>query len=662
MKPTRNFRQIAMLVIAFCLLIASNGAIAEVPDVSKGIISLDFPNAPQPKIEINLDHPFIKLIAKTAEQKPKIAELMAMLDSVYLRGYRNDVEGFDHIVRHCEQVLKREGWEVIVKAKRETKEVLEETREDGAKVTVKSDRETKTIEVNALRDGEKICAVFVVIADETETIFVNILVRINPDRIGELLANLNNFGLNLPQLKSLEDESSSSAKPIETDDSTDTGTENPTPPLPATRFVDRKGKPIHEIEIKGNQEISTAQIKNKLEMGPDDFNNSVKLMKSLLPFERVRWGIHEREGKRIATITVIEKDRVNSNFSLSGGFNRIDGWRLGPALELSKEPDLWTPPRLKLFGELTYGFSNKAWNYTLGTQTAESLLSRWHLTISARIHRLTAVRDQTVLPHNGEQFTMAFLYGGDYRDYYERDGSELSVRWHPENSSYSLRLTALDENHWSLGKTTDWSLFRRDAIKTENTSITPGHLRSATLRYDFKRNESGRSLNGLNHAFAVEHGDAGVGSDFDFTRFEADFRKYQPIGGAALAVRLKVGVSRGALPIQRQFIIGGPGTLRGYDLYEFSGNHMVLYNLEYHFSAESDDPGFLFLDAGHTWDALRDFALADVKINVGVGLAIANDEDFSFRLTLAQALEREDSSKFKFKRKPRLAVRWTRMF
>ncbi len=662
MKSTRNFRQIATLAIVFCLFIAQNGAAAQVPDVSKGIISFDFPNAPQPKIEVNLDRPFIKLIAKVADHKPKIAELMAMLDSVYLRGYDNDVADFDHVIHYCEQVLKMDGWEILVKAKRETKKVVEETGEDGAKVTVRSDRKTKTIEVNTLREGEKVRAIFVVIADETETMFVNILGRIDPGRIGELLANLNNVGLNLPQLKLLEAEFSSPAKPIETDGGTDTEAETPMPPLPATRFVDRKGKPIHKIEIKGNQEISTAQIKNKLEMGPDDFNNSVKLMRSLLPFERVRWGIHEKEGKRIATITVIEKDRVNSNFSLTGGFNRIDGWRLGPALELSKEPDLWTPPRLKLFGELTYGFSSKAWNYTLGTQTAESALSRWHLTISARIHRLTAVRDQTVLPHNGEQFTMAFLYGGDYRDYYERDGSELSVRWHPAGSSHSVTLTALDENHWSLGKTTDWSLFRRGAIKTENTRITPGHLRSATLQYDFNRKASDRPFDSRHHAFSIEHGDAAVGSDFDFTRFEADFRKYERIGEAGLAVRFKVGTSRGTLPIQRQFIIGGPGTLRGYDLYEFTGNHTVLYNLEYHFSAEEIDPGFLFLDAGHAWDTLSDFALADIKVNIGIGLAASNDEDFSFRVTLAQALEREDAPKFRFKRKPRLAVRWTRMF
>ena len=195
-------------------------------------------------------------------------------------------------------------------------------------------------------------------------------------------------------------------------------------------------------------------------MGPDDFSNSVRLMKGVLPLERVRWRIHEREGKRIATITVIEKDRVNSNFSLSGGFNRVDGWRFGPALELSKDPDLWTPPRLKLFGELTYGFSNKTWNYILGTQTSGEC-SQQVASDDKRTYPSThsCQGPDRSLPHDGEQLTMAFLYGGDYRDYYERDGSELSVRWHPVGSPHSATLTALDENHWSLGKTTDWSLF-----------------------------------------------------------------------------------------------------------------------------------------------------------------------------------------------------------
>ena len=657
MRFTRNFRQIAPLVIAFCLFIAQNGVAAEIPDVSKGIISFDLPNAPQPKIEVNLVPPFIKLITKIATQKPQIAELILMLEGVHLRGYRNDATNLDHVMRHCEQVLKRDGWQVVIKTKRETKRIVEETSQDGTKDVIEFKDETKSIEVNALRDDGKIRAIFVVIVDETETIFVNIAGQIDPDRIGELLVNLDKVGLDVPQLKSLENKSKPTPKPTGTHGDTDTEAE----PLPATRFVDRKGKPIHKIEIKGNQEISTAEIKNKLEMGPDDFSNSVKLMKSVLPFKNVRWRIHEKEGKRIATITVIETNRVNSNFSLINGFNRVDGWRFGPALELSKDPDLWTPPRLKLFGELTYGASNKAWNYILGTQTAESVFSRWHLTISARIHQLTAVRDETVLPHDDEQFIMAFWYGGDYRDYYQRDGSELAIRWHPAGSPHSVTLTALDENHWSLGKTTDWSLFRRSTIKMGNMRITQGHLRSATLQYNFNK-ASDRPFDRRHHAVAVEHGDAAAGSDFDFTRFEADFREYERIGDAGLAVRFKIGTSRGTLPIQRQFIIGGPGTLRGYDLYEFTGNHTVLYNLEYHFSAEETDPGFLFLDAGHAWDTLSDFNLSDIKVNIGVGLAISNDEDFSFRVTLAQALEREDSPKFRFKRKPRWAVRWTRMF
>ena len=168
------------------------------------------------------------------------------------------------------------------------------------------------------------------------------------------------------------------------------------------------------------------------------------------------------------------------------------------------------------------------------------------------------------------------------------------------------------------------------------------------MRYDF---DSRFENEGWYNTFAVEHGNSAVGSDFDFTRFELHSRHYQPIGDwNMLDLRLKVGLSAKEVPVQRQFVLGGPGSLRGYDLYEFTGNQGILLNLEYRHRII--DGGFVtfFIDAGQVWNKLDEVSISNPKVNLGVGLLIGDN----WKLNLAQALESG--------RTPQFNMRWSKMF
>ena len=393
----------------------------------------------------------------------------------------------------------------------------------------------------------------------------------------------------------------------------------------------------------------------------------MRLMKSLLPVQGARWQIHKEYGKRVATIRIMERDWGKPDFGMDLGFNRVDGWRLGPSLKWAKQPDIWAPGILEVFGDVTYGFSNRVWNYALGVKTGESILEELNLSATVQIRRLTTVRDRTILPSDGEQFTAAFFYGGDSRNYYLRDGSEIAFRWQPEISPHTVTLRVLDEEHRSLPKSTDWSfgsLFRKGDPKSDNRTITPGHLRSAVLTYDFNKTRKHRNYPiGHHYAIEVEHSESSVGSDFDFTRIRGDFRNYRRISNNIFAARIAVGVSTRPFPIQRQFLIGGAGTLRGYDLYEFVGDQMVLLNLEYYHKIGFGNTMFLltFADVGHAWNNFEDFDSKDMKGNLGIGLTIRGAGSF-FVLTAAQSLEREEGQGFRFERKPRFGLRWALMF
>ena len=103
-------------------------------------------------------------------------------------------------------------------------------------------------------------------------------------------------------------------------------------------------------------------------------------------------------------------------------------------------------------------------------------------------------------------------------------------------------------------------------------------------------------------------------------------------GEDRVAARLKVGTSTAPLPYQRQFVIGGIGTLRGYSLYEFSGNHGFLFNLEYAHKLKRGKDAFIipFVDVGQVWYNLEDIKQMQPKVNLGIGF-----QGGPFRLNLA---------------------------
>ncbi len=618
MNHSRSFTLLTILFLLFKMRVQAQPA---------AYIDLSLPDASRPKIEFNLDKTFIVLSSKAAAHNHEISALMRTLEGIHVRGYNREANNINEIRQQYKERLNADGWKILKKIK----------------------EEMGTIQIHTLLDYDAVHGIFAIVDTETETVFVNIIGWIDPEDVAKLLANLGRIGVDVPLLEAFDDE------------------EEEPESFPDTRYLDRDGEPIHEVRIEGNQYISTRQIQNALEQGPDDLDNSVRLMKSLLPIKSTRWKIHKEYGKRVATIRIIEKDWGKPNFGMNLGFNRVDGWRFGPSVKWAKQPDIWTPEILQLFGDVTYGFSNGIWNYSVGVKTGESILERLNLSATVQIRRLTAVRDTTILPSDGEQFTAAFFYGGDSREYYLRDGSELTVRWKPEISPHTITLRLLDEDHRSLSKSTDWSfgsIFQKGEAKPDNRPITHGHLRSSVLTYDFNKTRKHRNFPvGHHHAIEVENSDSFVGSDFDFTRVRGNFRNYRRISQNIIAARIAVGISTHPLPIQRQFIIGGAGTLRGYDLYEFVGDQMVLFNLEYYHRLVFGDAIFLlaFADAGHAWNKLGDFDSQDMKHNLGVGLTIRSAGSF-FVVTAAQSLEREDGHGFRFKRKPRLGLRWERMF
>lgn len=243
----------------------------------------------------------------------------------------------------------------------------------------------------------------------------------------------------------------------------------------------------------------------------------------------------------------------------------------------------------------------------------------------------------------------------------------MALQWQHATLKHTLGLSLLLEEHESIWDYSSDSYFRIGTssyhLGTQarlNSLIYDGRMHSISLKYDFDTREDTKvrydlgnrgNKNEWYNTFLVEHSNSAIGSTYDFTRFIIHLRNYHPIGENRLDTRLKVGLASTPymLPFQRQFVLGGTGTLRGYSLYEFVGNHGFLFNLEY---LHSLTKGFFivpFVDIGQTWQNLEDIKHAYPKVNLGIGFQLG-----IFRLNFARALEKDRGYQANFK--------WSRTF
>lgn len=105
---------------------------------------------------------------------------------------------------------------------------------------------------------------------------------------------------------------------------------------------------------------------------------------------------------------------------------------------------------------------------------------------------------------------------------------------------------------------------------------------------------------GMRTSLGIEY--AGLGGDFDYTKFTGSAQKYYKVGHAqVIALRGSVGYANQDLPEAAVFEVGGQNSVRGYRDGQFSGNKMVMGTVEYRFPVANKIQGALFTDVGDAW-------------------------------------------------------------
>lgn len=178
-----------------------------------------------------------------------------------------------------------------------------------------------------------------------------------------------------------------------------------------------------------------------------------------------------------------------------------------------------------------------------------------------------------------------------------------------------------DKVIYQSGKYESWMPETKEERRKENFGVT----RSITFGrvYDSRDNiydpHEGKRI-----GYSVEWA-GGMGGDFDFTKWTADWRYYYRAGGESVwALNLGAGYASGDMPLSQRFTMGGSDTLRGYEDDQFRGNSMLKATLEYRFPIVKKVQGVLFTDNGYAWDKRHEdeFDMGLIKNSYGVGLRI----------------------------------------
>jgi outer membrane protein assembly factor BamA len=347
-----------------------------------------------------------------------------------------------------------------------------------------------------------------------------------------------------------------------------------------------------------------------------------------------------------------EGRRGHLESGLSMHYNRVDGLYV----QLGLDTDWKRPALLRLFARGGYAFGGEVWRYELG-------LERWlqmgpvRLTLGIRNYDLTYSEDEWLLP-TVENSLAAFFFREDFMDYYRLTGTSFHLTTDLYRS-LTLELAYLLDQHESLKRSTNWSLFGGDKKFRDNPPVQEGEVHSLLIRLGYDtRDDFMEPASGFLVETIYEKAGGEFGGDLDFDRALLDIRRYLYLTQYEnLDLRFRLGSSSGSLPPQMAFDLGGLGSLRGYKHKEFRDvDRMVGCNLEYRLgvgrlsSGRMEDCQIIpFYDFGLAWSSNDTGSLTAgfdqlkarrLKTSVGIGFSTGADD--RLRINLARRLDDRD--------------------
>jgi hypothetical protein len=353
-----------------------------------------------------------------------------------------------------------------------------------------------------------------------------------------------------------------------------------------------------------------------------------------------------------------ELERMHGSVTAGLDYQRVDGLFLYMAPGAYSHHTFGTSLKAKI----GYGFKSEEWS--ISGSMSQPLVPNGHLQLLLSGYAATAYTDQTGVG-DLENMLAAVLFKEDFRDYYRREGFSVQMIYSPRRF-FRLAGGFRTEDYSSMENKASWSLASGDFLP--NPPVQEGTLRSVFGEVQFGTNVTHLRVN------YETCGDQLAGGDFEFDQLTAQLRQRTYLGrDKRLDMRIKYGNAlSGWLPNQRRYLVGGLGTVRGYDYQSLliapdlapgihGGQQMLVANAELKFGFDLgfgwvDDWSWdwdedwdrdldfdiaLFYDAGMAWaDKDANIDVRDLYTSAGIGLLFGGDDDL--RVDFIQVLDGED--------------------
>ncbi len=430
---------------------------------------------------------------------------------------------------------------------------------------------------------------------------------------------------------------------------------------------------IAEIQFEGIDERAAAQLRDQFDVRVGDVFNRRQVIRALnriLEATRGVYGPPVDLGKKGAKgdpievrvpdgrrVLVIHLEARSSRFrpvlgteSREDWFSPVDGF--APALGFNLAVfDRHRFNHTLVTGYISYKAAVDSVGYSVGLE--RPLFGSPKLYVGFETHDVTASDDFWRLSAD-EQSLVAVTFKNSFHDYYRRRGVQLTATLRQGERQEWLAAWR-SEHQEQLVNETDFSVFRDDTPYRLNPAVQEGKLRALLLGYSWdSRGFDRESLPETyrRHQADSAFGSAGVespgfrfewrseispddfGGQFDFSRHVGNARAYLKLSPHQyFNARLIGGIGEGTLPPQRQFGLGGIGSVHGYRFKEALGERMLLANLEYQVDLGSRNfRGVAFFDSGRVWHPVEN-TRDDWLNGIGLGVALGDVRvEFGWRL------------------------------
>lgn len=328
-------------------------------------------------------------------------------------------------------------------------------------------------------------------------------------------------------------------------------------------------------------------------------------------------------------------------------YNRVDGLTIWSGAEY-EHSDSIIPSFEALAG---YAFASERWRYRLGlTQTV--IRGLVPVQVGGLLFRELKSDDDKLITES-ENTIFALLVNEDWKDYYEAEGGYGFARVKFLNfNRFEIGYLA-EQQRWLDSHAHLWSLFGAkefrgnfssvpyDTLVDRKIDFNDRQITSLILRYDIDNLDNAKHPRRGWRGFAsYEYSPGRWRGDFDFERFEARLKRFQPLG-RYISVDLTAAygyVDGDFIPLSRMFYLGGLGTLHGYRHKEFIGTEYFMVSSEYSFRIpHTDISPFVHYDGGRM---MGDRMAGNDDWNGSIGVGV--DIDRGFRIFLSKRLDEQD--------------------